>query len=726
MTVLTQTEMRLALQPGDATMLGALMRDGGVNFALWSAHAERVELIVFIETDDPHAPVELGRADLPARDGDVWHGFAPGLERAIPGKTLSYGYRVHGPFNLHEGHRFDASKLLLDPYAKALTGKFRWCDGHFSRGHKGGALVNAGDTLRGVVPRKLDSVLPHHPPNHSWSKTLIAETHVRGFTINHPQLSPKERGTFAGLGTEVALDWLKALGVTAIELMPVHSFIHDHRLVELGLRNYWGYNTLNYFTPHQAYASGDPVGEMAEFVAAAHDRGLEVLLDVVYNHTAEGSHLGPTLSFRGIDNAGYYRLNPHDRSRYADITGCGSTLNAASSPVRRLVVDSLVHWVERYGVDGFRFDLAPQLAKDEAGHFQHNGLILADIANEPKLARSKMISESWDASGGYHLGDFPNDWSEWDGSARDGLRSFWRGDAGRAGAVAEALSGSPHLFRGRGKPRRASITYAACHDDFPLADLTRYANKHNHANGENNRDGHNEPLSANYGVEGHSEDPTIVAVREQQVRNMLTTVYLGLGTPMLLAGDEFGRTQHGNNNAYAQDNETSWHDWQVAFSPQGQARTRFVRRLAALRAELMATIGEGWAEPFDCSNPSVTWWSLWGEPMTPGDWSDPATRTLAMLTGSGDNNEGGDWLLALNASNQAVRLRMPHGSARFADTARWTGLLDTAEPTRPAGTWRVAGGDGLMLAPRSVQVLRLEQPHARMQTTRLSQETDTP
>jgi isoamylase len=634
-------------------------------------------------------------------------GLHRGWRRHIRAVFLSYGYRVHGPFNLAEGHRFDASKLLLDPYAKALTGRFCWSDGHFSRGHKGGDLVNAGEMLRAVVPRAAAVAPVHAHPRTPWSRTLICEAHVRGFTIKQPQLGPGERGTFAGLASDVALDWLKALGVTAIELMPVHAFIHDHRLVELGLRNYWGYNTINYFTPHQAYAGGDACAEMQAFVAAAHDKGIEVLLDVVYNHTAEGNHLGPTLSFRGIDNAGYYRLNPHDRSRYADITGCGSTLNAASSPVRRLVVDSLAHWVGQYGVDGFRFDLAPQLAKDESGCFLHDGLILADIAADRRLDGAKMISESWDAGGGYHLGDFPKDWSEWDGSARDAIRSFWRGDAGRAGAIAEALSASPHLFRGKGKPRRASITYVACHDDFPLADLTRYANRHNHANGENNRDGHGEPLSANYGVEGHSEDPAIVAVREQQVRNMLATVYLGLGTPMLLAGDEFGRTQHGNNNAYAQDNETSWHDWQLAYGPQGQTRTRFVRRLAALRAELMASIGEGWAEPFETANPSVTWWSLWGEPMTPGDWADPQTRTLAMLTGPGD------WLVALNAHTAPVRLRMPHGSARFADSARWTGLLDTADPVRPAGTWRVAGGDGLMLSPRSLQVLRLDQPPHR-------------
>jgi isoamylase len=695
---------------GAPDMLGASVIDGGVNFALWSHHAHRVELVLFAETGDPNAPQEIARLDLDSRSGSVWHGFVPDLANALPHRTLSYGYRVHGPFDLSAGHRFDASKLLLDPYAKGLTGRFVWVDGHFSRGHKGGELANAGSMLRGLVPRAPAVVPTHNRPLVPWSKTLVCETHVRGFTIRHPELSVREKGTFAGLGAGVCLDWLKAMGATAIELLPVHAFVHDHRLVSLGLRNYWGYNTLNYFSPHPEYAAVDPVAEMKAFVRAAHDRGIEVLLDVVYNHTAEGNHLGPTLSFRGIDNAAYYRLNQHDKSRYADITGCGSTLNAASEPVRKLITDSLAYFVEDYGVDGFRFDLAPQLAKDEAGHFHHNGLALADIEADPRLAGIKMISESWDAGGGYHVGDFPARWAEWNGQARDGIRSFWRGDPGNAGALAEALSGSPHIFRGRGKGRHASITYAACHDDFPLADLTRYSTKHNHANGENNRDGHGQSLSDNYGVEGETEDAAIVAVREQQVRNMLACVYLGFGTPMVLSGDEFGRSQHGNNNGYAQDNETSWHDWQLAFSPEGQQRVRFTRRLAALRTELFEGLGDCWPEPWDHANPAVTWWSLWGEPMAPGDWSSGETRALTMLVSPGD------WMVAINANQTPVRFRMPHGAAKFSDnTTRWSGLLDTADPVRPAGTWRVAGGDGLVLAPRSLQVLRLDRPQLRNQ-----------
>jgi isoamylase len=712
---LAEPLMRLALLPGDGAMLGASVVDGGVNFALWSAHAARVELVLFAETADPAAPLELARCDLPGRDGDVWHGFAPALASAEPGRVLSYGYRVHGPFDLAAGHRFDASKLLIDPWAKGLAGRFSWTDGHFSRGHKGGELVNAGATLRGLVPRAPWMAGRFSRPEVPWSQTVIAETHVRGFTMTHPQLSPAERGTFQGLASDAALDWLKALGITAIELLPVHAFIHDHRLVQLGLRNYWGYNTINYFTPHAAYAHGDPGEALTSLVRAAHDKGIEVLLDVVYNHTAEGNHLGPTLSFRGIDNASYYRLGAHDRSRYDDITGCGATLDAQSPIVQRLIIDSLAHFVQVHGIDGFRFDLAPQLAKDRAGHFRPDGLALAAIKADPRLAGAKLISESWDAGGGYHVGDFPADWAEWNGSARDAIRAFWRGDRGQVGGFAEALAGAPHIFRHRGKGRHASITFAACHDDFPLADLVAYSAKHNHANGEDNRDGGNHSLSANYGVEGETDDPAILAVREQQMRNMLASAWLGLGTPMLLAGDEFGRTQRGNNNAYAQDNEISWHDWQLAFSPQGQARVRFMRRLAALRADLIGPLAPGWAEPWECANPSLSWWSVWGEPMAPGDWNDPRTATLAMVVSPGD------WMVLFNATTEAVRFRLPHGSARFADNdARWTGLLDTAQPNRPAATWRAAGGDGLMLAPRCLQVLRLDSPQRQSPAANLT------
>ena len=677
---------------GDPSVYGATVMDGGVNLALAAPDATRVELVLFT----PDGTAELARVDLPACEGGVFHGFLPGL----PAGT-AYGYRVHGPWAPEAGQRFDPMKLLLDPWARGLAGQFRHGPEHFTR--PGASADNAATMVKGVVmdPARL-APLPRGP-RVPWHRTLITELHVRGFTMTLPGLTAAERGTFEGLATDAALDWLQALGITALELLPVHAFIHDGFLLDRSLRNYWGYNTLSYFVPHTEYSAGDAVQGLRALVRAAHARGIEVLLDVVYNHSCEGDHRGPTLSFRGIANRSYYRLQPGAPQHYADITGCGATLDAASPLVRRLVTDSLVHFADAYGIDGFRFDLASQLGTGADGRFDPRAHALADITDHPRLRRLKLIAEPWTAAeGGYQVGRFPAGWGEWNDVARDAIKGFWRGDARRAGGFAEALTGSPRIYRGQGRPPHSSINYAACHDGFTLADLVRYARKHNLANGEHNRDGNDASLSANYGHEGPSADPALEALRERQMRNLLASVLLAFGTPMVLAGDEFGRTQHGNNNAYAQDNPVSWHDWVLALGPTGQARTAFFRRLVRLRARIHGALPAGFPDSGPCGHPHAGWWSLWGHPLGHDEWEDPQLRTLGLLV------DPGGWLLLASAAEEPVRFRLPHAPAHGDDPVRWVGVLDTAEPDRPEGTWRALGGDGLILAARSLQVLRRE------------------
>lgn len=678
------------LRPGEPAVYGATVVDGGVNFALAAPGAERVELVLLA----PGGGVQLACHELPGEDDGVFHGFAPGLQ---PG--VAYGYRVHGPWAPEAGHRFDPSKLLLDPWAKALTGQFRHGPEHITR--PGQWIDNAQMMVKGVVADPaVFAPLPRGPAI-KWHRTLISELHVRGFTMTHPQLNARERGTLAGLASDAALDWLKALGVTAIELLPIHSFIHDGFLVDRGLKNYWGYNTLNYFTPHAEYAAGDPVAEMRDFVRAAHDKGLEVLLDVVYNHTCEGDHRGPTLSFRGISNSGYYRLQAAAPQFYADITGCGATLDASKPLVRRLITDSLVHWAEAYGIDGFRFDLASHLGTGPDGGFASGCHALADISAHPRLRRLKLIAEPWTAAtGGYQVGHFPHGWAEWNDTARDAFKGFWRGDPRRAGGFAEALAGSARIYRSRGRPLHSSVNYVACHDGFTLADLVRYARKHNLANGEHNRDGNDHSLSANYGHEGPSDDLALEALRERQMRNMLASVLLAFGTPMMLAGDEHGRTQRGNNNAYAQDNDISWHDWSLALGPLGQSRTAFAQRLVALRHRIHGPLSINFPDSGPFGDPHASWWSLWGHPLTHEEWEDPQLRTLGLLI------DTGGWLILVNAADHDVRFRLPEAPAQGAGPATWAGVLDTAEPDRPEGTWRLRGGEGLSLTARSLQVLR--------------------
>jgi isoamylase len=678
----------MTLRPGDPTLLGATPVEGGVNFALFSANATRVELCLF------SGGAQIARHDLPARDGDIWHGVAPGLSAG-----QAYGYRVHGPYAPQDGHRFNPAKLLMDPYAKAVTGAnvinpanygYRLESGDDSTpdGRDSAPFVHKGL----VVDPATFSPLPAGPRT-PWRETLLYEAHVKGFTMGFPGLSEAERGRFAGLARGEALAYLKALGVTAIELLPIASMIHDDFLVQKGLKNFWAYNQLNYFSPNPDYCGNDPVSEVRQFVRAAHETGIEVILDVVYNHCCEGSHRGPTLSFRGIDNARYYRLNPQNKAHYADISGCGATLDADEPMFRRLVLDSLAHWVEAYGVDGFRFDIATSLGVNRAGAFSPEHPFFHELRADARLKDAKLIAEAWDAAGGFHVGNFPPEWSEWNAKARDAIRMFWRADEGRAGKFANRFAGSPDLYGAKGRPVRAGVTYVASHDDFPGFDLVRYKEKHNHANGEDNRDGSSHPLSDNYGVEGETADPAILAVRERQGLNLLASALLSFGTPMLLAGDEFGRTQGGNNNAYAQDNAISWLDWTLAQSPLGKARIDFIARVTALRRAMQAGFPEGW--PARAGGPCLAWWSLWGEPMADKDWADPQTRALAATL------DPGGWLILFNASPADVRFRLPATAG-----ARWRSLLDTADPAAPEGALLGASGEGLIRPGRSLLVMQ--------------------
>jgi glycogen operon protein len=508
-----------------------------------------------------------------------------------------------------------------------------------------------------------------------------------------PRLSDKERGTFAGLGSQAALDYLCALGITTIELLPVHQFIHDRFLVDQGLRNFWGYNTLSYFVPHQDYALGDPIAEMRAFVQNAHARNLDVWMDVVYNHTCEGNRHGPTLSFRGIDNASYYRLNPQDFSRYADISGCGATLNAAHPQVRDLIVESLAHWVQCYGLDGFRFDIAPSLGLDEAGRFSREAPFFEAVRQDSRLQDVKLVAEAWDAAGGYYVGDFPPEWADWNGQARDSIRQFWRGDQDMARNFAKTLAGSPDLFRNKGKPVESSVNFVACHDGFPLLDLTRYAHKHNHANGENNRDGGDHDFSSNYGVEGETADREIEELRERQARNMLASVFLSFGTPMLLAGDEMGRTQGGNNNAYAQDNAISWLDWRLPSSRLGAQRLAFAKQLIMLRKEMFASFPEGHPNGPGEREPTIAWWSVWGNLMTHKDWMDHKTQCFAAVY------EPRGWLILFNASLEDAAFILPPTG-----TGVWRMALTTADPIRPTQDQVAAGGQTIRLPARTLIV----------------------
>lgn len=622
---------RAAVLPGRPYPLGATWDGSGVNFALFSEHAEKVDLCLF----DARGVRELRRIALPEYTDSVWHGYLPEVERG----TL-YGYRVYGPYDPERGHRFNHHKLLIDPYAKKLSGHVKWTDANY--GYRIGSSRadlsfdrrdNAAAVPKCVV---IDTAFTWGEDRRlytRWHESIVYEMHVRGFTIRHPQINPELRGTFAGIASPATIEYLTRLGITAVELLPVQAAVDDRYLVEKRLRNYWGYNSIAFCAPDPWYLASDSLGEFKTMVKRLHEAGIEVILDVVYNHTAEGSETGPTMSFRGLDNASYYRLVQDNPRHCVNDTGCGNTVNFSHPRVLQLVVDSLRYWATSFHVDGFRFDLATTLGREVYGFDSGAGLFDA-ICQDPVLSRLKLIAEPWDIGpGGYQLGRHPPGWAEWNDRFRDGVRRLWRGDAGQRPDFAARLAGTADLFGHDGRRAWASVNYAACHDGFTLADVVSYETKHNEANGEDNRDGQDANWSANWGAEGPSEDAAIRAMRERLRRALLATVFFAEGTPMLLAGDEFGRTQGGNNNAYCQDNELSWLDWDLAASPEGRAFIAFTARLIALRRGEAALGQPRYLYGRHELVPGVTdiaWFNTSGEPIPPDSWNNPEERTLAL------------------------------------------------------------------------------------------------
>jgi glycogen operon protein len=656
--------------------LGAHYDGSGTNFAVFSDVAERVELCLFDERGNET------RLDLPEMTGRVWHGF---LSSVGPGQR--YGYRVHGPFDPGRGQRCNPHKLLLDPYAKAIDGEVRWDDAVYDQ-RRGGGERNDTDSAP-FVPRSV-VVSPYfdwghdRPPLVPWHKTVIYELHVKGFTARHPGIPQKMRGTFAGLAHPASVDYLRKLGVTAVELMPVHHFLHDHRLVEAGLRNYWGYNSIGYFAPHGEYASDEraaaQVQEFKTMVRTLHRAGIEVILDVVYNHTGEGDHLGPSLCFRGLDNAAYYRLDPHDPGRYRDYTGCGNSLNMRQPFVLQLIMDSLRYWVEEMHVDGFRFDLASALAR-ELHEVDRLSAFFDIIHQDPVIGRVKLIAEPWDlGEGGYQVGRFPYLWSEWNGKYRDTVREFWRGNDQTLPEFANRLTGSSDLYEPTGRRPYASINFVTCHDGFTLRDLVSYDHKHNEANGEDNRDGESHNRSWNCGVEGETEDPNVCVLRGRQQRNFLATLLLSQGVPMLLAGDELGRTQRGNNNAYCHDSELSWIDWDDVDG----GLLAFCRWLIRMRKRHPVLRRRRWfhGRPIRGELGDIGWHKPDGRKMAPRDWGTGFTRALGVfLNGdaiqSRDAHEqrivDDDFYVMFNAGQAPCRFMLP-GDLRNLD---WARMMDT-------------------------------------------------
>jgi isoamylase len=652
------------MDAGSPRILGASCDGEGTNFALFSAHAERVELCLF----DRHGNHETARLTLPARSGDIWHGRIPGIS---PGQR--YGYRVHGPYAPEHGHRFNPNKLLIDPYARVLDRTLVLGDAHFGyrRGDGRADLSfdprdNAQDMPKCVVVGE-DGEAPRLRPGIPWCDTLLYELHVRGMTKRRTDLAPGLRGTLKGLAAPAVLAHLRALGISAVEILPIHPIGDEPRLTELGLRNYWGYNPVNFFAIEPRYAAKAGATEFRELVAALHESGIELILDVVFNHTAEGDELGPTLSLRGIDNASYYALVPGNSRYYLNHTGCGNRLDFARQPVRRLVLDALRHWV-RLGVDGFRFDLASTLARGETGCDPRSGLI-AEIAADPVLSRLKLIAEPWDAAmDGYRLGAFPPPWREWNDRYRDSVRRFWRGEASLLGEFVTRFAGSSDIMGARGP--LAGINFVTAHDGFTLQDLVSYRERRNWANGEANADGARENYSANGGAEGPTQDPSIRAFRYRQKRNLMATLLFSQGVPMLLAGDELGHSQNGNNNAYCQDSETSWLDWRPLEAEDAEF-FRFLRRVTALRR----AHGEFRREQFFSGAPSETgrkdvlWLHPGGWELGDADWRDGALMGFACAFGEGPRS-----ILLVNAGSDRIGFRLPQTDAP------WYCVLDTSVP----------------------------------------------
>jgi isoamylase len=633
------------IQAGSARPLGATWTENGVNFALFSSNATRVEICLF----DAGSGVELARYDLPARSGDIWHGLVAS-RHAGPG--AHYAFCVHGPNEPQNGHRFDASVALIDPYARELSTRL---------------------PLRSRVVDNAFHWEGDRPPTIPWRDSVLYELHVKGFTRLHPAVPEKWRGKYLGLSVTAVIEHMKSIGVTAVELLPCQAFVSEQFLLERKLSNYWGYNSIAWFAPANEYAVEDAVVEFKTMVRALHSAGIEVILDVVFNHTAEGNESGPLLSLRGIDNAVYYRLAPGDLRFYENLTGCGNTVNCEHPRVRALIIDCLKYWVEQMHVDGFRFDLGTVLARDASGFDTHSAFFKA-LRGEPSLAYIKLIAEPWDVGpGGYQLGRFPPGWSEWNDKYRDTVRSFWRGEAGKIGEFAERVAGSSDLFRHNGRKPTAGINFPAAHDGMTLNDLVSYNHRHNEANLENNGDGHNNDLSWNCGAEGPTDDAGIIKLRKQQMRNLLATLFLSQGVPMLQAGDEFARTQRGNNNAYCQDNEISWVDWRLRSA--NLDLLEFVRLLAQLRRVHVEFRRETFLKGAVSRTgvKDVTWLNVRGSEMQQTDWQDANLRTLGAWFGE-HSGSAGHLLLLLNSADTELSFVLPTAPA----AGPWICLFDTA------------------------------------------------
>jgi isoamylase len=706
----------IEIWPGKSFPLGANWDGKGVNFAIFAENADKVDLCLFKKENGQK---EIARIKLPEYTNQVWHGYIPKLK---PGQL--YGFRVHGPYEPQRGHRFNPTKLLLDPYARAIAGNYNWKDAVFGYqiGHPAHDLsINEEDSAP-YVPKSV-VVDPSYdweddePMRTPFRRTVIYETHIKGFTCQHPEVPDELKGTYAGMSCPPVLKYIKKLGVTAIELMPVHHFVNDRHLIDKGLSNYWGYNSIGFFAPHAPYASsgvlGDQVREFKDMVKAYHKAGIEVILDVVYNHTAEGNQLGPTLCFRGIDNAAYYRLIDGELRYYMDYTGTGNTLNMMQPNVLKLIMDSLRYWIEEMHVDGFRFDLASALAR-ELHDVDRLGAFFDIIHQDPVISQTKLIAEPWDVGeGGYQVGRFPPGWTEWNGKYRDTVRDYWRGAGGTLGEFASRIMGSSDLYEESSRRPTASINFVTAHDGFTLNDLVSYNHKHNDANQEGNRDGEDHNRSWNCGVEGPADQPDVNQLRNRQKRNFLTTLFLSQGVPMLLGGDEIGRTQLGNNNAYCQDNEISWYDWANADQDllkftcqliQFQDRHRVFRQSKWYRGH-----NEAGRQPTD-----VGWFQPDGEQMTEEQWNEDFARSVAVYyNGKGIRSvdERGKrvtddtFYLIFNAHHEPLDFRLPWGNW----SENWVKVLDTQySKIKEDGIEerRYQGGEKIMVEGRSVVVLK--------------------